>query len=88
MSMYKTYHQYKVEKQMEALNTLIVKPVPKAFKERVARNMVSWRLSLCDAFQEAARNYPRSSKELQAAFMADDFSEYIPSEYIAGEVSI
>ena len=87
MSTYKTYHQHKVEKQMEELNALIVKPVPKAFKERVARDMVSWRLSLCDAFQEAARNYPRCSKELREAFMADDFSEYIPSEYKAEEVS-
>ena len=60
---------------------MIVKRVPKWIVERVRDNMNHWSLDLYDAFQEAVRAYSKPSKELSAAFYADDFRAYIPSAY-------
>ena len=60
----------------------IVKPVPARVKARCKWFMEARFMGLYDAFKEAVREYPKPSKELNAAFMADDYRAYIPSAYI------
>ena len=61
---------------------LIVKRVPKRVMQRTKWYMEERCMGLYDAFKEAVREYPHPSKELHAAFMADDYREYIPSAYL------
>ena len=63
-------------------DSLIVKPVPKRVRARCKWYMEKRFLSLHDAFNEAVREYPKPSKELKAAFMSDNYREYIPSAYV------
>lgn len=60
----------------------IVKPVPARVKARCKWFIEARFMGLYDAFKEAVREYPKPSKELNAAFMADDYRAYIPSAYI------
>ena len=60
----------------------IVKPVPARVKARCKWFMEARFMGLYDAFKESVREYPKPSKELNAAFMADDYRAYIPSAYI------
>lgn len=59
----------------------IIKPVPARVNARCKWYMEARLMGLHDAFKEAVREYPNPSKEFQAAFMADDYRAYIPSEY-------
>lgn len=67
---------------MQFTEDLIVKRVPKRVKERTKWYMEKYFMDLYDAFKEAVREYEHPSKELEAAFMADDYREYIPSAYL------
>lgn len=60
----------------------IVKPVPARVKARCKWYMEARSMWLYDAFMEAVREYPNPSKELQSAFMADNYRAYIPSAYL------
>jgi hypothetical protein len=60
----------------------IIKPVPARVKARCKWFMEVRFMGLYDAFKEAVREYPKPRKELNAAFMADDYRAYIPSAYI------
>ncbi len=61
---------------------LIVRRVPKRIMQRTKWYMEERFMGLYDAFKEAVREYPHPSKELHAAFMDDDYRDYIPSAYL------
>lgn len=63
------------------VDRLIVKPVPARLKARCKWYMHNRFVGIYDAFKEAVREYPQPSKALQAAFMNDDYRDYIPSAY-------
>lgn len=60
----------------------LVQNVPKWVRDRTAWYMTKYWMDLHDAFHEAVRDYKHPSKELQQAFMEENYRKYIPSAYV------
>lgn len=63
-------------------DSMIVRRVPKAVRERTKENMNEHNMGLYDAFDEAVRYVSPKSAELRLAWYFSDYRKYIPEAYL------